>query len=306
MRVSETLLALVLAAAAMGADPPAPGADSIADAKKDLATIKAAAGQEEPGSSLPTLDMKDITPGPGAGTLGVAPLLAPDKDPSLDPAKKKQGTGNWLVDAMDKSSDRKNSSKAKDKDDVLKGDLDLLRGDERAGAPADKDAESLDEAREKASAREAAETAYNPLDSFMAGWVSARDHDLLLPSSKGDALALAGADRGRSDTLPGLDLGQGGSPADSLLTPAEGAAFGDPRADSNPYLAVLDLAPAQPMRSFQTPELAGFSPFALPETLNGVSAMGDGARPSDASRTFVPDFAQPPDDDKYFKQMKRF
>jgi predicted transcriptional regulator len=27
---------------------------------------------------------------------------------------------------------------------------------------------------------------------------------------------------------------------------------------------------------------------------------------ADASRSFIPDFAQPTDDDKYFKQMKRF
>jgi len=306
MRVSGTLLIAVIGAAALGGDPPAPASDSIADAKKDLAGVKASAGQTESGAPLPTLDMKDVSPGPLGARAEAPVLMTPEKDSSLDPAKKKEGTGNWLVDAMDKKSDRSQGSRARDKEDGLRGDQDLLRGDDRLGARGDKDSASQDDARDKAGPREPGESVYNPLDSFMGRWVSARDHDLLLPGSKSDGLAAAGLDRAHADMLPGLDLGQPGSFGESLPSPADAAAFSDPREGANPYLAVLGLAPAPQAKSFLSPELTGTSPFGLPEISSGVSTMGATARPADSSRTFVPDFAQPSEDDKYFKQMKRF
>jgi hypothetical protein len=306
MRVSGTLLIVILAAAARGGDAPAPAGDSIADAKKDLASIKASAGQQESGAALPTLDIKDLTPGPGGGRQELPALLSPEKDPSLDPAKRKEGTGNWLVDAMDKKSDHPQGSKARERDDALKGDLDLLRGDERTGARGERDAASLDDAREKAGPGEPAEPVYNPLDSFMGSWISARDHDLLLSSAKGDQLPVAGLERAHADMLPGLDLGMPGSLAENLLSPADSAAFSDSRATSNPYLAALDLSPAPQVKLFLTQELPVLSPFGSPEVSSGLSSLGEGLKPADNSRTFVPDFAQPPDDDKYFKQMKRF
>ncbi len=268
--------------------------------------MKASAGQTDSGGTLPTLDMKDVSPGPlGARVEAPAPLT-PEKDSSLDPSKKKEGTGNWLVDAMDKKTDRSQGSRARDRDDGLKADQDLLRGDDRLGARADKDSASQDDTRDKTGPRETGEPVYNPLDSFMGRWVSARDHDLLLPSSKGDGLAAAGLDRAHADMLPGLDLGQPGSLGESLPSPPDPAAFSDPREGANPYLAVLGLAPAPQAKSFLSPELTGASPFGLPEISSGVSTMGATPRPADGSRTFVPDFAQPSDDDKYFKQMKRF
>jgi hypothetical protein len=298
MRASGALLIAMLAAAAWAGDPPAPAGDSIADAKKDLATIKVNVGQQDSGAALPTLDMKDVSPGPAGGRLEVPEARTPDKETSLDPAKKKEGTGNWLVDAMDKKSDRSAGSKARDKDDLLKGDADPLRGD--------KDASTLEETRDKAGPREEAQPVYNPLDSFMGGWVSARDHDLLLPSSRGDGLPLAGLERAHADTLPGLDLGQGGAPGEGLFAAPEGAAPGDSRAGSNPYFAALDLSSAPQAKAFFSPEGPGSNPFGLPDLSSGVSSMGAAAKPADSEHSYVPDFALPPDDDKYFKQMKRF
>ncbi len=297
MRGSAALLFAMLAAAARAGDPPPPAADSIADAKKDLAAIKAV-GQQETGSALPTLDMKDVSPGPGGIRPEASALMTPDKESLIDPSKKKEGTGNWLVDAMDKKSDRSPGSKSRDKDDLLKVELDPLRGD--------KDAASLEDTRDKAGPKEPAEPVYNPLDSFMGGWVSARDHDLLLPSSKGDGLPAAGLERAHGDLLPGLDVGPGGSAGEGLFSAPEGAAPGDSRAGSNPYLAVLDLAPAPQVKAFLSPEGSGSNPFGLPDLSSGVSSVGAAAKPADNERSFVPEFALPPDDDKYFKQMKRF
>jgi hypothetical protein len=106
--------------------------------------------------------------------------------------------------------------------------------------------------------------------------------------------------------LPGLDLGPNGGPGEGLFSAPEGAAPGDSRAGSNPYLAALDLSPAPQVRAFLSPEAPGTNPFGLPDLSSGVSSMGAAAKPADNERSFVPDFALPPDDDKYFRQMKRF
>jgi hypothetical protein len=306
MRLPGTLILAVLAAAARAGDPPAPAADSIADAKKDLASIKSSAGQPDSGAALPALDMRDVNPGPVGAHLDTTPVISPEKDASLDPTRKKEGTGNWLVDAMDKKSDRSPSSKSKDRDDLLRGEQDLLKGDERLAARADRDTASLEESRDRpASKDEATGPAYNPLASFMGGWISPRDHDLLLPSSKTDGLSGAGAEKARSDLLPGLEIGQQGSAAETLLPP-ESAPFGESTGAANPYLAALDLGPGPQAKSIFSPEPAGFAPFGPAEISSGVSSFGAAPKASDSSRSFVPDFAQPPDDDKYFKQMKKF
>lgn len=306
MRVSGILLFAVFAASVRAGDPPAPANDSIADAKKDLSEIKAQAVQTETGSaSLPTLDMKDVGPGPASGQA--EPLIgAPaDKENPLDPSKKKTGTGNWLVDAMDKRSDRSQASRGKEKDDILKGDPDLLQGDERSGLRAERDLDSLDEKGEKAAPKEAQGPVYNPLDGFMSGWISARDHDLLLPSKR-DALIGGGAEGARSDSLPGMEAVQIGTASESLVAPVDLAAFADSRPAANPYLDLADLAPPAQAKSFSSPDFSGLFQEGLPEISSGISAVGAEPKSGDAQRSFVPDFVQPLDDDKYFKQMKRF
>jgi hypothetical protein len=297
MRVPGTLLVVLLAATARADDAPAPAADSIASAKKDIAEIKSSLAQPEAAGALPTLDMKDLGPVPGAARPDAAPLLSPEKDPSLDPAKKKAGTGNWLVDAMDKNTSSQ-ASRSKEKDDVLKGDPDLIRADEK-GVRLEKDPLAIDDARDREPPKEK-EAVYNPMDSFMSGWVSARDHDLLLPSSKGDGIA--GADADKRDLLPGLEVGPSQPSADFTLPQVDA---GDPRAAANPYVAIMDSLPA-PAKSFTLPEPSLFAPAELQDAPHGVATSGVDAGPVDAPRSFIPDFAQPSDDDKYFKELKKF
>jgi hypothetical protein len=304
MRASGTLVLLLLAASARGADAPVSDSDSIAAARKDLAAIKGPTGQQDPSSALPSLDMKDLSPMPGSAPSVSPSLLLLDKDSALDPAKKKKGTGNWLVDAMDKNSDRSQASRSREKDDILKGDPDLLRGGEKLDPLEEKDPKSLDEARDRAASKEAAETAYNPLDSFMSGWISTRDHDLLLPSSKGEGPGGADLSKVRVESLPGLETGQPVG-AENLLPAMDASALGDSHGP-NPYMALLQLEPAAPIRTFAAPELPGFGPDPLPDASRGISSSGVDPRPFDSSRGAVPDFAQPSDDDKYFRQMKRF
>ncbi|HEY1791673.1 MAG TPA: hypothetical protein VGG34_02040 [Opitutaceae bacterium] len=296
MRLFWIALAPLVAAAAAAQDAPAP--DPVAAAKKDLAEMKAPSGQQDAASALPSLDLKDMGPLPGADHADAAAAV-PDKDPSLDPAKRKSGTGNWLVDAMDKRTDRQRDSRTRGSDDGSKSDLDLLLGD-KSGEGYDKDAsgeEGTAAGRDDARDPDAgASKAYNPLDSFMGSWVSANDRELLAPSR---------ADPSRSDLIAGLD----GAPQVSAPDAAPGEAEDwAPIADAapNPYVGALGDTLEPQVR---IPAPAGpddFETLFMPDVSKGLSAPAAGPEPSADQRSVVPDFAQPTDDDKYFRQLKRF
>ena len=296
MRRAWLILTGLLALAARAADGPTPAADSIADAKKDIASIKAQA----PGDasvSLPSLQMKDVGTVPGAPAVQLPSLTDQEKADALDPSKKKRGTGNWLVDAMDKKADSAKDSRGRERDDLLKGENDPLKTDEKEGGAADS-------TRERAEAKA---SVYNPLDSFMGGWISAKDHDLLIPAGKPDGLPGAEGARGRGELLPGLDLGASASAVENLVSPADVSVLSDAsRGAANPYLALLE-APAAPQFQALSAPGAFAGPAAGPaDFARGISSSGPAPRQSEGERSFVPDFAQPPDDDKYFRQMKKF
>jgi hypothetical protein len=301
MRLLGTLLLAVLAAAARADDSSSPPADSIAAAKKDFAAIKAPANQADSAAALPSLDMKDVGPVPGSARPDLSMVPNTERDGALDPSKKKTGTGNWLVDAMDKNTSTQ-ASRSKEKDDILKGDPDLIRTDEK-GVRLERDPLSLDDSRDKERTKEPAEAVYNPLDAFMSGWVSARDRDLLLTSSKGEGLPGSDLGKARADPLPGIDTGLSG--ADIAVQQVDPSSFDEARG-ANPYVGALDLPLDLPMRSLDAPDASGFAPMELQDAARGMSTSGVDARPIDTSRSFIPDFAQPDDDDKYFKQMKKF
>jgi hypothetical protein len=308
MRAPRPGIFVLLAALARAADPTPPPGDSIATAKADLAAIRSPQTQTESSPALPSLDMKDVASVPNAQLPDLSSLLAPDSELGPDGLKKKKPgtTGNWLVDAMDKDaadrkSERAGTSRSKEKDDLLKGDVDPLGTTARIG----KDGLPVEESRDKAAPAEPAPPAYNPLDSFMSSWVSAKDHDLLVPSAKADGLAGDGF-KGRTDTLQSLELGPSASQGDSLLPAADASAIADLKQAPNPYLAELEAPPAAPMRTFSAPELPFFDPAEPVDAIRPSTVNGFETKPSDATHSFIPDFAQPPDDDKYFKQMKRF
>lgn len=110
----------------------------------------------------------------------------------------------------------------------------------------------------------------------------------------------------RADLLPGLEVGPAQPQADFSLAPIDAAAFGDPRASANPYVALMDLPSVSPLRAFAAPEASVLAPPEVQDLPRGMFSSGIDPRPADASRSFVPDFAQPDDDDKYFKQLKKF
>jgi hypothetical protein len=301
MRAGAALILFLAAAVARAGDSPtppqdSPPPDSIATAKKELAAIKALSAPTDSASALPTVDMKDIGPAPGAEAREAPATTPAETEASLDPSKKKEGTGNWLVDAMDKKSDRTKSPSGRD--DISKGDAELLRDGDRDGSQGDRDAEAAQDARERAADKAAAQ---NPLDSFMGGWISARDHDLLVPIAKGDGAA-GDAARASGDEPSQLDLGQHGLAEDILPAPDPGS-WGDSKAPSNPFIALMDLDPAVSLKPFAAPDSGGLEAPAFP---SGPVSSGVNPGPMDGARDIIPGFAQPSDDDKYFKQMKKF
>ncbi len=297
MRVSG-ILALALSVASLRAgDPPAPASDAIAAARKDFASIKAPAAPPEAGPGIPVIGARDD----GAGSAGVRAdgpvLLPPPGLAAADPFGKKAGTGNWLVDAMERKPEQPQSSRGKD--DPARGGLDHLRDAAGPGKVA-----QLSESGERAESNVPAGSAYNPLEAFMEGWVSAHDRELLLPARRGDGLLGGDPGGARAGMLPGIDLGPQGSSTGGATAPRDAApADPDLRPAANPYIADIDPAP---IRALPPPDAPVFAPLMLPDLSRGMPPPALDPRSFDAFRPVVPDFAQPADDDKYFKQMKRF
>lgn len=138
----------------------------------------------------------------------------------------------------------------------------------------------------------------------MGSWISARDHDLLVPSTKGDVQTEGDSAKARPET-PGTDVIPAGSLVDMLLPAPDTASWTDSKVEANPYIGPIDTDPPAAAKIFSAPEGVGFSPFEALGPVGGSTASGVGTAPIDTSRSFVPDFAQP-QDDPAFKQMKRF
>ena len=139
----------------------------------------------------------------------------------------------------------------------------------------------------------------------MNSWVSAKDHDLLLPSSKPDTLS-GDAARGRADPASSLELGPAGPQSDALLPAGDASALAELKQEPNPYLADLEAPPAAQARAFSPSEPPAFAPADTIEPIRPADVSGFETKGSDTAHSFIPDFAQPSDDDKYFRQLKRF
>lgn len=289
MRALGFLLLAAAAASARASDPPAPASDPIAAAKADFAAIKPQAGAQEPASVLPSINASDDGQGSSGVRAGASGPSYPSARSAPDPSGRKEGTGNWLVDAMEKGPDR--SKAAPGGMETARGELDLLRD---AGGPDAKDARPP-EAGERAAAREA----FNPLDAFMEGWVSAQDRELLLPAKRGEGRAVGEG----AGTLPGFDLGPQGASRGGAQ-PSRDMVLAEPDSGAaNPYVTGLDPAP---MKALSLPDTPGFAPLLLPDLSGRMFPPALDSGLLGAPKLPVPDFAQPADDDKYFRQMKRF
>ncbi len=269
------ILAVAAAAAVYAGDPPPASADSIAAAKKEFAAIKAMPGDSGllPGDA-------EFKPEVAAPSATVAP--APEREwGHANPAP--GATGNWLVDAMERKP--AGSAPSPGGDDWFRGELDLLKANSAEGTGKGMAAQGEPVGT---GARLASGSVVNPLDAFMGGWISARDKELLLP------------DRRMQPFLGGIDAGPPGPAADGAFLRSDspdGSA-----APSNPYIAGLN--PAVP--PLAAPEVPTYNPSVIPDLSGGNLPSSPATKQFEAPRLELPDFSQPTDDDKYFRQMRRF
>jgi len=290
-RISFLGLALPLLAAAQEAG-------TIEQVKKELGTLPATkADLEQNRLRMPSIAAPDTS----AGTQTALPSPA-----ALGRASQEQptgkDTGNWLVDAMMKETERKSSGRdekkrlrAGDRDEIDAW-MDSGKGREK-GLFLDASAKETPEAGDPAKLADAVD---NPLLPFMNGWISKRDQALLLPK----AATIPGIDAGTplqtavpaGASNPGLDPANLGLRADNEVAPILGR-------DSNPFLA--GLPPARPPSSETTQVAVPVPPANAGERSPQILPPTDG--PAEARRPLAPiDLAKPSPDAKYFPQLKRF
>lgn len=311
-----------LAASLTSAEAPPPAsaptpAQSIESAKKEFEALKAAreAAQRGQGSTaLPRLSVPELQTGLG----DPLPAQGTKANPAVDPTKK---SANWLVDGMTKEAvrrdgDRSRSTEPYARDRGANGSSSDETGVSDA-ASANDPRNEITSTRDSRSAdhsdREKSAEAPNPLNRYLAAWMTPRDYATLKPSlteglsahgaaqssGLGEVSLPASLGGGLSGvTLPGGIAPPGADPL-SLSPKGSSPAISPPR--ENPYLQSFAL-PAAPATT-----LPATPPASAPFTVAPVmSPMPSPTPAAPAAKPAVPDFARPAQDEKYFKQLKRF
>ena len=276
--------------------------DAIAEARKEFETIKSVREAALlPESRMPKLGVPELS-------LPTTPSAVSGPKPKQNPRDPK--SSNWLVDAMAKetntsagrtpesrSKERKARSNSKNHDDGSRGEG--ARGFEaRESAAAGSEREQRDEREEDVTAA----VVVNPLNAFLGEWMTPQDYALLKPGltpKEGSGVAgnVAGLPGSLGVTLPGnglKDLSFGGPVASSNPPPTS------PR--ENPYLQSLKpdaavtstLNRSRPTETSMVPNAPRQAPMVAPTP------------PVTPPPSKIPEFAKPPTDDRYFKQLKRF
>jgi len=292
MRAASTVWLLVATAVAFAEDRPAPPAgksappeeDAIVGAKRQFEALKAApGGPAQAAAHMPSFATPDFTPG------APAPHTPAARAEAAATARKK--SANWLVDAMaekgKKIPGRDGRNGTQDGDDI-NGAVESPSGEREPGEKA------------RAAPRKSFEPGLNPLDHYLATWMTPQDLALLRPVMRSDPSGLP--DRMDFGLASPNAAAPGTSPAGAvgllLSGPAASGASAAPR--DNPFLQSL-TPPAQPGGTLLPPLARG--PAAPPPA---SSLMAPPPNPPPAPKSVTPGFVKPREDEKYYKQMKRF
>jgi len=286
MSVIRPHLLLCLLPLLAGAQEPG----GLEQAKQDLKTLPAVRRESERAElRLPSI----AAPGPAVDLPAPRPP-AVRSGAQPDDSQQGKGTGNWLVDAMMKDDSRPTAGSgrkaARARDDAHSPETETAGRDRDPGRDPNADREPLLGSR----AREAAQAAGNPLAPFMADWISKRDQTLLLPKMS------AGQGPGTETTgLPGnpdqpftITFGGTGGRPDPGADPAPIQAPG------NPFLQALRPLPSPP------PDVE--SPRTVPEAGDRSPTLTPATPAREAKPPPPIDLSKPPEDKKYFPQLKRF
>jgi hypothetical protein len=288
----------VAAAVILAAEAPAPSAspgadEAIAAARREIDSLRSGAAAVEAGrQGLPRLSLPDVR---ASGPEAVPVLTLPSMSKA---GLRDQKTPNGLLDAMPRPGLGAKQSGALEKNARSPGGIgtaDDSRSDtarERSSRDSDEDEQS---ARDRKMAR-----ATNPLDLYMAGWMTPRDYALLRPTlvpARENEFALRDTALG----LPGrgfeMPTSAGEPDLTSFLATSAKPVMPPPR--ENAYVQALNVE-LPPRVSTPAPPPASPAPAALPRPTLAAPVETPAPKP------VTPDFAKPPADDKYFKQLKRF
>lgn len=307
------------ATAAASEDAPANAAvpgSSISGARRELDAIKALRDPAQmPKGGLPKLTLPELRT--GTASPEVQPWST--KQGNKPDAAKKQSP-NWLVDAMMKDERRANDAARQAKgregrdergeraDTTESGARTLdMADDENVRGTRIANAEPRDD-RETHRAKEPRDVA-NPLNRYLGEWLTPRDYAVLKPSL--DETTTGGRAAGGLDPRIAATLGPNSLTA---AMPTSGLATGEsalaidavrqaaPR--ENPFLEALQpSANAKPANvvPLPVPPPAGVVPPIIP-----TSVAPNSPPPIAPQQSKIPDFAKPAQDEKYFKQLKRF
>jgi len=300
----------LLAASAVFAADAAPSATPLEDAKRDFAEIKKPGVRTEADLGSLKQNLPPISVGlPDA--LSPLPTSSPTRREADKLKTQREKSANWLLEAMRQPASGKTRFKADREAASALGAADVA-DDETAAVL---QSELLDDgrltARENPTARspkpenEEKSAPANPLDAFMASWMTPRDFELLASAAKTSSPAAPNAPREVGGFAPPPAAEAPGFFA-NVNRPALGFASEVPREPlPNPYLAPLE----SPLAGFAPPPVSPpANPAPAPPSLvvpgSAPTARGEGPAPT---QTPSPgEWLRGSEDAKYFKQLKRF
>lgn len=310
-RLSKVWLLVIASGAAGIAAEDDTAKTGLQSARRDYEALQAAEARDLQQKTAPEAELPVLEAGPPSA-VGLLPNPTKKRpDASRTDPRQREKSPNWLLEALRDETETPATDTEKTLQQTLEPDREIARGDlvETALALEKREAaqrKAEDERRERIERNRDA-TGLNPLDSFMASWMSSKDLELL-------GRAPAGAQPSRS----AHDLMQSGSPASSgrvavstpsiLLvpgldhesSPTAFTSFAPERV--NPYLENLsNLAPPESVVNPNTPaSVPALSEFIAPVP-QGTEPAPVPARPESPSERF-----RAQDDSRYFKQLKRF
>ncbi len=283
----------------------------LQSARRDYETLKAADARSLEQKAGPKAELPRLEAAPASAGDLLPQRAKKRNDASRADPHQREKSSNWLLEAMRDETETPTTSAEKSLESTLEPGRKIEKGDlvETALALEKQQAaqrKSSDERRERIERNRDA-SGLNPLDSFMASWMSSKDLELLgVMSGGGTSLQAKGNDAGLPSSLaapnsagisttfnvspPNMDSGRS-----SALT-----SFAPER--QNPYLE--NLSSFAPVESGTSPSVLSFTPAVselsapAPSSTEATSTSARLESPSERFR------AQ--DDGKYFKQLKRF
>ena len=295
MRAWRTTAFFLLATVAFAEEKPAANTavvgsaneDGIAVAKREFDAVKSARGVRDSAK----LDLGNLST-PELHMIGPAPQILKKPGESAAEAKKKK-SANWLLDAMEeqKKKDSAAAGAPEKEPGENESEAEKLFATERdSSKPAEREID-------KREVKKPAEAVVNPLDQYMAGWMTQQDFTLLKPTTSSEGANGIPSSRNDGSLTFGTGSTQASNPSDSSgpLKNISGGPASQSTSHENPFLAAFSPAPSlstpAPQSVMVPPPSVGFQvpPSTVP-----------------AAKPLMPDFVKPRNDDKYYKQMKRF